>query len=76
MLENTLLILFPFVNIDGYYQYKKMTDEGTSQATKEQYRKNMNKYGKCLMDWQYGVDINRNFDSSWGSLKTSDDQCG
>lgn len=34
MLDNTLLILFPFVNIDGYYQYKKMTTEGASQATK------------------------------------------
>jgi hypothetical protein len=36
----------------------------------------MNKYGICLMDWQYGVDINRNFDAAWGSLRTSDNECG
>ncbi len=51
MLDNTLLILFPFVNIDGFYQYKKLNSDGAGQAVKEQYRKNMNKYGKCLMEW-------------------------
>jgi hypothetical protein len=27
MLDNSLLILFPFVNIDGYYRYKKLVED-------------------------------------------------
>ena len=34
MLDNTLLILFPFVNIDGYYLYQKLIDKNASQREK------------------------------------------
>lgn len=72
MLDHTLLILFPFVNIDGYYLYQKLLEQNAPKSLKEAYRKNLNKYGKCNKDWEFGVDINRNFDSAWGSLRTSD----
>ena len=72
MLDNSLLILFPFVNIDGYYKYKKLIEDKAPLEIKQKYRKNMNKYGKCKDQWDYGVDINRNFNSSFGSLRTSD----
>lgn len=32
MLDHTLLILFPFVNIDGYYQYQKLVDQGADKS--------------------------------------------
>ncbi len=47
MLDNSLLILFPFVNIDGYYRYQELTEGKNPSDVLEKYRKNMNKYGDC-----------------------------
>lgn len=76
MLDNSLLILFPFVNIDGYNRYQAMAGDGTDGKVMDKYRKNMNRYGNCKEEWDFGVDINRNFDSSSASIRTSEEECG
>ncbi|XP_053698029.1 zinc carboxypeptidase-like [Sabethes cyaneus] len=53
--------IFPVVNPDGY----KFTFEGDRL-----WRKNRKPYGLCR-----GVDLNRNFDSNWGGIGSSDDPC-
>lgn len=60
--------MFPFVNIDGYYEYVKA---GSQQAT---IRKNFNLKEKCFRG-KSGVDINRNFPSSFGSVPLSGNPC-
>lgn len=66
-LSNGILILFPFVNPDGYAQYLKGDLE---------VRKNMNtKESFCSSGGKAGVDINRNFPSSFGTLPTSGFPC-
>ncbi|XP_055525632.1 zinc carboxypeptidase isoform X2 [Wyeomyia smithii] len=53
--------IFPVVNPDGY----KFTFEGDRL-----WRKNRRPYGLCR-----GVDLNRNFNSNWGGIGSSDDPC-
>ncbi|XP_058176055.1 zinc carboxypeptidase-like [Anopheles ziemanni] len=52
---------FPIVNPDGY-KYSFVGDR--------LWRKNRKPYGLCR-----GVDLNRNFDSNWGGIGSSDDPC-
>ncbi|EAT32581.1 AAEL015272-PA [Aedes aegypti] len=52
---------FPTVNPDGY----KFSFESDRL-----WRKNRQPYGICR-----GVDLNRNFDSNWGGIGSSDDPC-
>uniref|UniRef100_A0A182T0J0 Zinc carboxypeptidase A 1 n=1 Tax=Anopheles maculatus TaxID=74869 RepID=A0A182T0J0_9DIPT len=52
---------FPIVNPDGY----RFTFTGDRL-----WRKNRKPYGLCR-----GVDLNRNFDSNWGGIGSSDDPC-
>uniref|UniRef100_A0A182N406 Zinc carboxypeptidase A 1 n=1 Tax=Anopheles dirus TaxID=7168 RepID=A0A182N406_9DIPT len=52
---------FPIVNPDGY----RFTFTGDRL-----WRKNRKPYGLCR-----GVDLNRNFDSNWGGVGSSDDPC-
>ncbi|KFB38858.1 AGAP001026-PA-like protein [Anopheles sinensis] len=52
---------FPIVNPDGY----KFSFVGDRL-----WRKNRKPYGLCR-----GVDLNRNFDSNWGGIGSSDDPC-
>uniref|UniRef100_A0A182PI26 Zinc carboxypeptidase A 1 n=1 Tax=Anopheles epiroticus TaxID=199890 RepID=A0A182PI26_9DIPT len=53
--------VFPVVNPDGY----RFTFTGDRL-----WRKNRKPYGLCR-----GVDLNRNFDSNWGGVGSSDDPC-
>lgn len=56
-----MFIFFPFVNADGYELYSKQA------AGVGDIRKNMNIDVKCVSG-AGGVDINRNFPSSFGTL--------
>jgi hypothetical protein len=69
-LEKGVLILYPFVNLDGYYEYVK---GGNWNAN---IRKNMNGNHKSCGSGYAGVDINRNFPSNFATVPESRHPCG
>ena len=69
-LESGVFILFPFANIDGYHAYVQGWSQGKT------IRKNMNGNQKSCGTGHAGVDINRNFPSSFATVRESSDPCG
>ncbi|KFV49204.1 Carboxypeptidase O, partial [Tyto alba] len=69
-LQNLDLYVLPVLNIDGYiYSWEKASSENPETRLKDRlWRKNRSPHmnGTC-----YGTDLNRNFNSSWGSVGVS-----
>ena len=79
LLDDTEIWIVPQTNPDGVELHETgITEEGTGGTSDAWQRKNLNDdLGVCTggPSSQYGVDLNRNFDSSWGGAGTSPIPC-
>lgn len=70
-LETSVVWFLPFVNIDAVLRMEELWKEGYHYIdAKVEYRKNLNfnASSTCHTEIEAGVDINRNFESQFGSL--------
>lgn len=79
LLDDTEFWIVPKVNPDGVELHEVgITEDGTGSFSDAWQRKNVNDdLGECTGGGssQYGVDLNRNFDSNWGGAGTSPIPC-
>jgi hypothetical protein len=79
LLDDTEFWIVPHVNPDGIELHEiGITEDGTGGLSDAWQRKNLNDdLGTCTggSSSQYGVDLNRNFDSNWGGAGTSPIPC-
>ena len=79
LLDDTEFWIVPHVNPDGIELHEiGITEDGTGSSSDAWQRKNLNDdLGTCTGGGssQYGIDLNRNFDSNWGGAGTSPLPC-
>jgi hypothetical protein len=63
-LNKGVILFYPYVNIDGYQAYIKADRQHQGRM-----RKNMNGNESQCRSGTAGVDINRNFPSSYGTVR-------
>lgn len=70
LLSRTVILIMPFVNIDGIKYSFELPKEKILDLRKNLDYTNLN---NCKTSTDKGVDINRNFDYNFGTQKTSRD---